>query len=107
MDGVLTANFLVQSTASSFSRAKSKFPDFDIAFRKYRGQLASDHQSNQFLTRNVGHFASLDDSTIPQDGHSVRDCRQLFQSVRDIDHTHALIAKLSDHAEQILNFLLG
>jgi len=86
------------------AKARRDIAGRDIDLRKYRGQLAADHESDQLRTIDLGHRACTDVASIPQHRHAIGDLRKLLQAMRDVNHPDALAAKLLYHAEQVLHF---
>ncbi|MCY1175005.1 hypothetical protein D9M73_152250 [compost metagenome] len=63
-------------------------------------ELATDHQGDQLLAVVVGHRRDTDQIAVAQHGNALRDPRQLFEAMGDVDDRYAASLQAGDLLEQ-------
>ncbi|MCY1404105.1 hypothetical protein D9M71_193050 [compost metagenome] len=67
-------------------------------------ELAADHQRDQLLAVVVGHRLDTDQVAVAQHGNALRDSRQLFEAMGDVDDRYAASLQAGDLLEQHFDF---
>ncbi len=86
--------------------AHLKYHVFAGVFRNLRRGLvnrAPDHHANDLVDGHLVDAHRVDVATVAHDRHTIRDARQLFEAVADVDDAHAVRAQLPDDAEQLVD----
>ena len=78
----------------------------NFTFGKHRRQLAPNHRLNQVRATRLRHQSGFDRATVSQHRYSIRDQRQLFQAMRNVDNPDAVFAQLPQNFEEVVRVLL-
>lgn len=89
------------------ARFEHDFPNRHFPFRKDGRQLAAHHQVDESGARGVSHFERCHGIAVAQDSDAVRDYRDLFQPVRNVDDANALRLQRRDRLKQARHFTFG
>ncbi len=72
-----------------------------------RLQPPSDHRADNVVGRKILGFARFDDAPVAQNGHAIRDLRQLFKTMRNIDDSDPARLQRADDLEKLAYFAVG
>ncbi len=71
--------------------------------REHLGDLAANHQLDDFVARNIRSLVLTNESPVAEDRHLVGDLEQLVHFVGDVDDARALGLERADDPEQVLD----
>ena len=68
--------------------------------------ILADHQRYKLQLGNIGCIVGPDERAVSKNGHSVADCKNLIQKVRNKDNSHSLCLQLPHNIEEKLHFIV-